>query len=203
MFFLTLSKYKNIRIVLTLKYIIFITNNGILKFQTNFYNFLFYNNNLYFNCINYDNVQNNLELFYIQNLQYTFKYFQNFNKYLNYKYIYFVNFFNNFHYLIHTYTVIVNLKGIGYKFLLENNILKLRIGYSHFVICPLNKYIYIQLKSPTCLVLYSVNKIELTKFTAFLRSIRQPNLYKGTGIFFENEIILLKKKNLNKTKNAK
>ena len=38
MYLLRLNNYKNLRIILTNKYLIIITKNGIIKFQTNFYN---------------------------------------------------------------------------------------------------------------------------------------------------------------------
>ena len=49
MFKLNLNIFKNSRILVTNKFIIFITKNGILKFNTNFFNLILYNNILYFN----------------------------------------------------------------------------------------------------------------------------------------------------------
>ena len=52
MYLLRLNNYKNLRIILTNKYLIIITKNGIIKFQTNFYNLYITNNNLYFDFSN-------------------------------------------------------------------------------------------------------------------------------------------------------
>ena len=35
--------------------------------------------------------------------------------------------------MLYNYTITLNLKGIGYKFVIENNILKIRVGYSHYI----------------------------------------------------------------------
>ena len=43
MFKLNLNIFKNSRILVTNKFIIFITKNGILKFNTNFFNLILYN----------------------------------------------------------------------------------------------------------------------------------------------------------------
>lgn len=53
MYLLRLNNYKNLRIILTNKYLIIITKNGIIKFQTNFYNLYITNNNLYFDFSQY------------------------------------------------------------------------------------------------------------------------------------------------------
>ena len=53
MYLLRLNNYKNLRIILTNKYLIIITKNGIIKFQTNFYNLYITNNNLYFDFSKY------------------------------------------------------------------------------------------------------------------------------------------------------
>lgn len=52
MYILKLNNYKNFRLVLTDKYLIIITKNGIIKFTTNFYNLYINNNNLYFDFYN-------------------------------------------------------------------------------------------------------------------------------------------------------
>ena len=60
MFKLNLNIFKNSRILVTNKFIIFITKNGILKFNTNFFNLILYNNILYFNLYKTKNLKNNL-----------------------------------------------------------------------------------------------------------------------------------------------
>ena len=62
----------------------------------------------------------------------------------------------------------------------------------------MDKDVYFLIKNPTCLVLYSNNKFNIKKIAAFIKLYKKSNLYKGTGIFYDNEFITLKKKNNNK-----
>ena len=83
---LELSKFKNLHIILTNKFLIFITKNGIVHFTTNFYNLFILNNKIYFNFNYYSQINNNITLYYINkaflisnfltktSLNYTFNY---------------------------------------------------------------------------------------------------------------------------------
>ena len=59
MFKLNLNIFKNSRILVTNKFIIFITKNGILKFNTNFFNLILYNNILCFHLYKTKSLKNN------------------------------------------------------------------------------------------------------------------------------------------------
>ena len=200
MFFLSLGQFKNLRLILTHKYLIIITKNGIIKFQTNFFNLFIKDKNLYFDFNNY--TINILPImFYYANKNYInlttkIKLLKFYKNYLN-------NFYNAIYSAIYPYKITLLLKGIGYKFVIENNILKIRVGYSHFISYKLNPEIYFNIENPTTLTLYSNNKLILTKVASFLKHQKSINFYKGTGIFYIDECITLKKKNNNKNKNAK
>lgn len=201
MYILKLNNYKNFRLLLTNKYLIIITKNGIIKFTTNFYNLYISNNNLYFDFFQYKSIDSNIKYYFLNKLYLqTYKFN---NIFLNYYLNYLNSFYNNLYYMLYTYTITLNLKGIGYKFVIENNNLKIRVGYSHYIIYPMDKDIYFLVKNPTCLVLYSNSKFCVKQITAFLKLYKKSNLYKGTGIFYDNEFITLKKKNNNKNKNVK
>ena len=201
MFKLNLNIFKNSRILVTNKFIIFITKNGILKFNTNFFNLILYNNILYFNLYKTKNLKNNLMPLFINPIAFNSFYMSTKEKcyYLNYLY----NFYTSLYTLNFPYSLTLNLKGIGYKFVVENQVLKLRVGYSHFLTYNVQPEIFLKLVNPTTLTLYSNNKLILTQFASFLKLQKKTNLYKGTGIFYINECIILKKKNNNKNKNAK
>lgn len=196
MFKLNLKKFKNIRIVLTNKYFIIVNINGILKFKTNFYNLLINNNNLYLNLYKFNNIYNNIDLFYVNNF-YKFNCLQN-KILLNYFNIYLTSLYYNFYYLTYNYNLMIYLKGVGYKFIIENNILKIRVGYSHYIEYKMDNDVYFLVKNPTTLLLYSNNKFILKKIASRLKMYKKTNLYKGTGIFYDDEIITLKKKNNSK-----
>lgn len=202
MFCLSLTQFKNLRLILTHKYLIIITKNGIVKFQTNFYNLFVKNQHLYFDFNNYIKITSPLYLYYInKNLKLNSLSF-NLNLLKYYK-NYLINLYASIYTLVYPYKITLVLKGIGYKFVLEKDILKIRAGYSHFITYKLNPEIYFHVENPTTLSLYSNNKILLTHVAAFLKHQKNINLYKGTGIFYIDEYITLKKKNNNKNKNAK
>ena len=181
MFYLNFSLIKNFRLILTTKFLILITKNGIIKFHTNIYNLYFYKQILFLSL-----QTKNVNLIN-----------------LNFSHNYLINFYNGLFNLIFPEKLNLILQGIGYKFVFQHDILKIRIGYSHFIDYKLPKDIYISLITPTILVLYSNNKLILTKIAAFLKSQKKVNIYKGAGIFYQIESINLKKKNTNKNKNAK
>lgn len=193
LYVLNLDNYKNLRFVLTNKYLIFINKNGILKFNINFFNIYVKLNKLYIDLNNYKFFNRNLELFFVNK----YLLLSN-NKNVNLK-KYSANFLTllyiNFYYLVYPFSLTINLKGVGFKFIIEDNILKLRIGFSHLIFYKLDPDIYFVLKSPTVLILYSNNYYNLKKVASVLKSYKKVNLYKGTGIFYDDEFIILKKKN--------
>ena len=130
MYKLNLAKFKNLRILLTNKYLIFINQNGIIKFNTNFYNFKIFDNILYLNLFKYNNDMN-INLYFI-NIYYYLTYKKN-ELLLNYYKNYLITLYNNLYYLNYNYNFTIILKGVGYKFVDDNNFIKIRIGYSHFI----------------------------------------------------------------------
>lgn len=197
---LDLNKFKNLRIILTHKYLILITKNGIINLNTNFYNIFIEKNLLFCNFTLYNFIKNNLELYYYNN---NYLFMNNNSKFLNYYLNYINSLYNILYNLYYNYTLTITLKGIGYKFLLEKDYLKIRVGYSHFINYPVNKNVLFLIKNPTTLVLYGNNKFLINKIAADIKLCKKINLYKGTGVFYDNEYIVLKKKNNNKNKNAK
>nr|APC25112.1 ribosomal protein L6 [Blastocystis sp. subtype 8] len=180
MFYFQLSNYKNFRIILTTKYLILITQNGILKFTTNIFQLYITRKQILINL-------------YKLNQQFYLKFYKNYLK----------DFYQAFYFMQFLPTMTLTIKGVGYKFILENELLKIRIGYSHFIEYSLPFNVYITLISPTTLICYSNNLLFLTQFLAFIKHQKKLNIYKGTGIFYSNEILRLKKKNTNKNKNVK
>ena len=182
MYKLQLNKFKNIRIILTNKYVIIINKNGIIIFNTNFFNMFIKDNNLYLNLLKYKNIYNNLNLYYI-NKFYLYNFEKSNKKLLNYYNIYLATLYYGIYYLVYNYNLTIILKGVGYKFIIENNILKIRVGYSHYIQYYIDPDVYMMIKNPTTLCLYSNNKIILTKIAARLKLYKKTNYYKGTGVY--------------------
>jgi len=93
------------------------------------------------------------------------------------------------------------LVGVGYRFVSENkksNILKLILGYSHSIFIKLPFEINIFYLKPSIIYLTSENFIKLNIISNFIKKFKAPEPYKGKGIRFEYDNIILKegKKNL-------
>jgi len=93
------------------------------------------------------------------------------------------------------YTQKLRLIGVGYRATINNNNLILKLGFSHEVVYSFPKEIsIIPAKSKGTILL--IKGFELTtvkQVAADIRSLRQPDAYKGKGIHYYNEILKLKK----------
>lgn len=86
----------------------------------------------------------------------------------------------------------LELVGVGYRAQLESNFLDLKLGHSHPVQYPLSSSMKIVQKKPTEIVLYGIDKQYVGQTAANLRSFRPPEIYKGKGIRYQNELIRFK-----------
>lgn len=86
--------------------------------------------------------------------------------------------------------------GLGYKFFLIDsnlNLLHLKLGYSHSVYFYVPSTITLNFNKNTILYFKSNDYYNLTQTLSKIKSNKIPDLYKGKGILYENEIIQLKK----------
>ena len=90
------------------------------------------------------------------------------------------------------FQIILILKGIGYRALLQDRIIILNIGYSHPIKIEIPDQITIKIKQNTIIELKSCDKELLGLFASNIRSWRPPEPYKGKGILYQNEIIIRK-----------
>ncbi len=79
------------------------------------------------------------------------------------------------------------LIGLGYKYFIYKNCLYILIGFSHYILFPLNLlHIYIKCKKKK-IFLFSKNKQNLLSFISKFKNFRPVNIYKGKGIIeFKN-----------------
>jgi ribosomal protein L6P/L9E len=92
------------------------------------------------------------------------------------------------------YKKTILLKGLGLKANLnkDNSILELKLGYSH--ICKINipkSILNINLIKNNIIV-EGIDYIEIGNFLNKIRALKIPNIYKGKGIWYKNEIKILK-----------
>lgn len=93
------------------------------------------------------------------------------------------------------------LVGVGYRFVSaskQSNILKLILGYSHSIFIKLPFEINIFYLKPSIIYLTSENFIKLNIISDYIKKFKSPEPYKGKGVRFEYDNIILKegKKNL-------
>lgn len=84
------------------------------------------------------------------------------------------------------------LKGIGYKAEIEKNYLNLNIGYTNIVSIKIPDNIKVEINSGTNIKIKSISKEAVGQFAANIREKRKPEVYKGNGIKYKDEIIKFK-----------
>jgi len=83
--------------------------------------------------------------------------------------------------------------GVGFRVeSLADNLLKLKLGYSHFIYINIPFYIKIFSPKKTSLILKSFDEQLLKEFSSKICSFKIPDAYKGKGILYKNQIIKLK-----------
>ena len=84
-------------------------------------------------------------------------------------------------------------KGIGLKanVLIDKNQLELKLGYSHIFFIDIPSDIKVSINK-SILTLESFDEVSVGNFAFNIRKLRFPNIYKGKGIWYKNEIKILK-----------
>ena len=84
------------------------------------------------------------------------------------------------------------LVGVGYRAKVQGNNLELTLGYSHPVVYPIPVGIQIEAPSNTEILLRGISKELVGQTAAEIRSKRLPEPYKGKGVRYADETIVLK-----------
>ena len=79
--------------------------------------------------------------------------------------------------------------GVGYRFNVKGNTLVINAGYSHPVEMEIPAGLTVEGVSNTEISVKGINKVLVGKFAAEIRSVRQPEPYKGKGIRYKDEYI--------------
>ena len=87
----------------------------------------------------------------------------------------------------------LTLKGVGYRAAVQGKEIVLNLGYSHPVKIEIPNNISVEIVQNTTINLKSCDKELLGLFAANIRTWRQPEPYKGKGILYDQEEIVLKK----------
>ncbi len=90
------------------------------------------------------------------------------------------------------YKKTLDIVGVGYKVELKGENLLLNMGYSHPIYFMPPTGIKLVVPSPTQIVISGIDKQLVGQVAAKIRSIREPEPYKGKGIKYSDEHILRK-----------
>ncbi|MEI2743659.1 MAG: 50S ribosomal protein L6 [Candidatus Competibacter sp.] len=86
----------------------------------------------------------------------------------------------------------LQLIGVGYKAQAQGKVLNLTLGFSHPVEFAIPEGITIQTPTQTEIVVQGVDKQQVGEVAAKIRAYRPPEPYKGKGVRYSDETILLK-----------
>lgn len=83
--------------------------------------------------------------------------------------------------------------GVGFRIeSIENNFMKLKLGFSHLVYIRIPEHIKVFTTKKTFLILTCIDEQLLKEFSSKIRSYRKLDVYKGKGILYKNQSIILK-----------
>lgn len=81
------------------------------------------------------------------------------------------------------------VEGIGYRANVEGRSLKLQLGFSHVVDFPLPQGIDVEVEGQTEIAVVGADKQQVGEVAAEIRKIRPPDVYKGKGVRYRDEVI--------------
>lgn len=83
----------------------------------------------------------------------------------------------------------LDLMGVGYRASKKGNNVVLNVGYSHPVEMAPEEGIEIDVPSQTQIIVKGIDKQRVGAMAAKIRSVREPEPYKGKGIRYSDEVI--------------
>ena len=86
----------------------------------------------------------------------------------------------------------LNLVGVGYKAEAQGNKLNLVVGYSHPVNFDMPSGIKVETPIPTEILIKGADRQRVGQIAAEIRAVRPPEPYKGKGIRYSDEKIVIK-----------
>ena len=90
------------------------------------------------------------------------------------------------------FTKDMEIVGVGYRGVLQGNILSLSLGLSHPVAIEVPEGIFVKMDGNTKFTISSADTQKLGEFAAMVRAKRPPEPFKGKGIRYATEFILRK-----------
>ncbi|MCB9665464.1 MAG: 50S ribosomal protein L6 [Alphaproteobacteria bacterium] len=86
----------------------------------------------------------------------------------------------------------LEVQGVGYRADVRGQNLVLNLGYSHLVEFPIPQGVQIAVDKDNKITVSGIDKQRVGQVAANIRKFRTPDRYKGKGVRYEGETILLK-----------
>ena len=86
----------------------------------------------------------------------------------------------------------LNLIGVGYKATAQGNKLNLAVGFSHPVDFEMPAGITVATPAPTEIIIKGADRQRVGQIAAEVRAVRPPERYKGKGIRYADEKVVIK-----------
>jgi large subunit ribosomal protein L6 len=86
----------------------------------------------------------------------------------------------------------LELVGVGYRAAAQGNKLNLTLGFSHPVVYNVPEGIAVETPSQTEILIKGIDRQKVGQVAAELREFRPPEPYKGKGVRYADERIVLK-----------
>ncbi|MCC7006524.1 MAG: 50S ribosomal protein L6 [Ottowia sp.] len=86
----------------------------------------------------------------------------------------------------------LNLIGVGYRAQVKGKLLKLQLGFSHDIEYEMPKGVSAETPTQTEILIKGIDNQAVGQVAAEIRAYRQPEPYKGKGVRYSDEVVLLK-----------
>ena len=86
----------------------------------------------------------------------------------------------------------LNLVGVGYRAQAQGDKLNLSLGFSHSVVHQMPAGVTCETPTQTEILIKGIDKQQVGQVAAEVRAYRQPEPYKGKGVRYSDEVVVLK-----------
>ncbi|PWT71076.1 MAG: 50S ribosomal protein L6 [Proteobacteria bacterium] len=86
----------------------------------------------------------------------------------------------------------LTLSGVGYRAQAQGDKLNLTLGFSHPVVHQMPKGVKVETPTQTEILVKGINKQQVGQVAAEIRAYRPPEPYKGKGVRYADEVVILK-----------
>lgn len=86
----------------------------------------------------------------------------------------------------------LSLVGVGYRAQATNEILNLTLGFSHPIVHKMPEGVKVETPTQTEVLIKGIDKQKVGQVAAEVRAYRKPEPYKGKGVRYTDEVIIMK-----------